>query len=56
MEVEITPKEYLEQLDKDVNEDRIAHGKKPLKKKEYIPTKKESKKSSTDPDSGYMMR
>ena len=31
MEVEITPKEYLEQLDKDVNEDRIAHGKKPLK-------------------------
>ena len=27
VEVEITPKEYLEQLDKDVNEDRIAHGK-----------------------------
>ena len=56
VEVEVTPKEYLEQLDRDVNEDRIAHGKKPLKKKEHIPTKKEIKKSTTDPDSGYMMR
>ena len=33
VEVEITPKEYLEQLDKDVNEDRKVNGKKPLKKK-----------------------
>ncbi len=56
VEVEVTPKEYLEQLDRYVNEDRIAHGKKPLKKKEHIPTKKEIKKSTIDPDSGYMMR
>lgn len=56
VEVEVTPKEYLEQLDKDVNEDRIAHGKKPLKEKEHLPTKKEIKKSTTDPDSGYMMK
>ena len=44
MEVEITPKEYLEQLDKDVNEDRIAHGKKPLKRKNIFRLKKKLRK------------
>lgn len=56
VEVEITPKEYIEELDKDVNKDREKHGKKPLKSREKKTETKEIKKSTTDPDSGYMMR
>ncbi len=44
---------YQELLDKEINEDRQAHGKKPLdksKKTEY----KEVKESKTDPDSGML--
>lgn len=56
VEVNVTPKDYIDQLDKGVNEDIFNHGKKPLKhRKEKVETK-EIKKSSTDPDSGYMMR
>ena len=41
VEVQITPKEYIKQLDIDVNADREKHNKKPLKpRKEKIETKK----------------
>ncbi|AMO55060.1 IS1182 family transposase [Endozoicomonas montiporae CL-33] len=49
-------KSYLDELDQAVAEDRIAHGKKPLPPgKEKVETK-EIKQSTTDPDSGYMVR
>lgn len=56
VEVDVTPKEYIEQLDIDVNEDRENHNKKPLKPRKFKKETKEIKKSTTDPDSGYMMR
>jgi hypothetical protein len=56
IEVEKTPKEYVAQLNKAVEEDRISHGKKSLKEKEIVPEMKEIKVSTTDADSGYMMR
>ncbi|CCQ95306.1 hypothetical protein CULT_2480009 [[Clostridium] ultunense Esp] len=47
---------YQELLDKEINEDREIHGKKPLdmsnKKTEY----KEVKISKTDPDSGMLYK
>ncbi len=55
-EVERSVKDYVEELDKAIDEDRIAHGKKPLKKKENLPETKVTKVSTTDPDSGYMIR
>lgn len=51
-------KAYLEELEKAVEDDRKAHGKKPLppkKTNEDTPTK-EIKVSTTDPDSGYLAR
>ena len=56
VEVDVTPKEYIEQLDIDVNADREKHNKKPLKPRKLKKETKEIKKSTTDPDSGYMMR
>lgn len=56
IEVEMTPKEYIEELNKDVNEDRINHGKKPFTEKNTKTKTKTIKKSTTDPESGYMMR
>lgn len=64
IEVEQNPKSYLEELDKAVELDRIAHGKKPLKEKDEPdesnphggkPTKN-IKSSTTDPESGFMHR
>lgn len=55
-EVEVSVKDYVEELDKAIEEDRISHGKKPLKKKENIKEVKERRVSTTDPDSGYMYR
>lgn len=49
-------KDYFDQLELDVNEDRIEHGKNPLKKKEKISEPKQIKVSTTDPESGYMVR
>lgn len=64
--VEVTPKAYFKELDKAVAEDRIKHGKKPLKKKDggdggsggssEEPKTKEIKSSTTDPESGFMHR
>ena len=48
--------DYWDDLDLAVEEDRDAHGKKPLKPKERVPVEKETKISRTDPDSGYMVR
>ena len=44
------------QLDEAVRLDREANGKKPLKKREEVKEQREIKVSTTDPDSGYMMR
>ncbi|MGL5329775.1 MAG: transposase, partial [Peptostreptococcaceae bacterium] len=56
VEVNVTPKEYIEQLNVDVNKVREDHGQKPLKEKEEKIETKTIKKSTTDSDSGYMMR
>jgi transposase len=55
-EVEKSVKDYMSELDKAIDEDRIAHGKKPLKKTENLPETKTIKVSTTDPESGYMVR
>lgn len=47
---------YLEELDTDIAQDRLAHGKKPLEPDAHEPELKEVKVSTTDPDSGYMFR
>jgi transposase len=48
--------DYWDDLDAAIEEDRDAHGKKPLKEKDREPVSKETKISTTDPDSGYMVR
>jgi len=55
-DVQKSTRDYIEQLEKDITRDREAHGKKPLKAKETLPEIKETKVSTTDPDSGYMVR
>jgi transposase len=56
-EVAVKPAEYLQALDAAIDEDRAAHGKKPLKDKPAAePETKEIKVSRTDPDAGYMVR
>jgi len=55
-DVQKSTRDYLETLEEDVTRDREAHGKKPLKEKEATPEIKETKVSTTDPDSGYMVR
>ena len=56
-EVKVKPSEYLKALDAAIDEDRAAHGKKPLKDKPVAePETREIKVSRTDPDAGYMVR
>ena len=55
-EVQKSTRSYLDELDHDVTEDRAAHGKKPLKAKERGEELKEIKQSTTDPESGFMVR
>jgi len=55
-EVQKSTRSYLDELDQDVAEDRAAHGKKPLKAKEREVELKEIKQSTTDPESGFMVR
>jgi len=55
-EVEASTRGYLEELETAINADRKAHGKKALPKKEEAPAGREIKSSTTDPDSGYMVR
>jgi transposase len=47
---------YLEALEQDIDEDRLDHGKPPLKPEPQTPVVKETKISTTDPESGYMVR
>lgn len=54
--VEQPPKSYIKELDLAIDEDRKKHGKKPLKQRKEVTESKEIKISSTDPESGYMVR
>lgn len=57
VEVSETPREYLEELEKAVAEEREKHDQKPLKDKGDEPPKtRPIKRSLTDPQSGYMCR
>ncbi|WP_139378389.1 IS1182 family transposase [Mesobacillus jeotgali] len=55
-EVEVETREYIEELNRAVEEDRSSHGKKPLKEREEVTETKEIRKSTTDPDCGFMSR
>ena len=54
--VETSTRNYLAELEAAIETDRKEHGKKPLKAKDQSPEVKEIKESTTDPDSGYMVR
>lgn len=54
--VERTPQDYIEDLEQAIEEDRRNHGKKPLANREEVTETKEIKVSTTDPESGYMVR
>ncbi len=47
---------YLEMLDEDVTRDRAKEGKKPLKERASEQKAKNTKSSTTDPESGFMTR
>ncbi|WP_144025572.1 IS1182 family transposase [Paenibacillus rhizosphaerae] len=49
-------RDYIDELNAAVEADRKAHGKKPLKPREEVVEEKEVRVSTTDPDSGYMIR
>ncbi|WP_159888760.1 IS1182 family transposase [Paenibacillus puerhi] len=49
-------KDYIDELNAAVTEDRKQNGKKPLKSREEVVEEKEIKESTTDPESGYMVR
>lgn len=55
-EVEADRQAYMGALDQAVQEDRLAHGKKPLAPRSKAPAKREIKQSTTDPESGFMVR
>ena len=55
-EVEIETREYFEELNKAIEEDRNNHEKKPLKEKEEVKETKEIRVSTTDPECGFMSR
>ena len=46
----------LDELEQAIDEDRLEHGKMPLKPEPQAPVVKETKISTTDPESGYMVR
>lgn len=56
-QVKKSNRRYLDELDAEIEQERIKHGKKPLKpsSKDRTPIK-ETKVSTTDPESGYMVR
>lgn len=56
VQVECERQAYMEALDKAIEEDRLSHGKKPLKTKAVAPESREIKQSPVDPESGYMVR
>ncbi|WP_354020159.1 IS1182 family transposase [Exiguobacterium sp. PvP048] len=48
--------QYKEELDLEINEDRVLHGKKPFTPKESRLETREIKESTTDPESGYYVK
>jgi len=54
--VEQSRQAYMDELDKAIEEDRLAHGKKPLPPEKSKVENREIKQSTTDPESGYMVR
>ena len=56
VEVEESRKSYFDELNRCVNEDREAHGKKPFTEKAETPEVRNIKQSTTDPESGFMHR
>ncbi|WP_333609691.1 IS1182 family transposase [Arsukibacterium sp.] len=55
-EVTASTSAYIAELDKAIEADREAHGKKPLKEAKPATEVKNQKVSTTDPDSGFMTR
>lgn len=55
-EVEVETRDYFEELNKAIEEDRKVHGKKPLKEKEEVKETKTIRVSTTDPECGFMSR
>ncbi|MDF2607504.1 MAG: transposase, partial [Bacillales bacterium] len=53
-EIEVDTREYIEDLNQAIEEDRVKNGKKPLKKKEEVIETKEIRVSNTDPECGFM--
>lgn len=49
-------RDYLTELEQAVQEDRLAHGKKPLAPVSKAPIEREIKQSTTDDEAGYMVR
>ncbi|MEO9495006.1 MAG: IS1182 family transposase, partial [Vibrio splendidus] len=56
VQVAASRQDYMDALDSAVEEDRLRHGKKPLAPTTKAPVTREINKSTTDPDSGYMVR
>lgn len=54
--VQKSSRAYIEELEQDIDEDRLNHGKSPLKPQASAPELKETKISTTDPESGFMVR
>ena len=55
-DAQASAREYLNDLEDAINQERIQNGKKPLAPQSKEPIKKEVKQSTTDPESGYMVR
>jgi transposase len=54
--VQKSTRTYLDELEVAIDEDRLEHGKAPRKPEKHVPVLKETKISTTDPESGYMVR
>lgn len=54
--VQKSARDYIEALEQAIDEDRLEHGKPPLTPEERAPAVKETKISTTDPESGYLVR
>lgn len=55
-EVEVEVRDYVEELNQAIEEDRKQHGKKSLKDRKEVKDIKTIRKSKTDPESGFMSR
>lgn len=55
-DAQASTREYLDDLEEAINQERIQNGKKSLAPQSKEPIKKEVKQSTTDKDSGYMVR